>query len=137
MFKPHRQPQRGIVLLIVLSMLVIFSLLITTFVVVSGDYRAAAVMSARGQAKGRDPRQLLDNTLSSLLVDTNDPQSSLRGHGLLRDLYGNDGFIAQVDAPGALSLGTTNGQFFELRLKAANLGPAFERQVPRDYSGRR
>ena len=131
-----RRQRRGIVLLVVLSLLVIFSLLVTTFVVVSGDYRTAAVMSARGQAKQTDPRQLLRDVLSSLLVDTNDHQSPLRGHGLLRDLYGDDGFVARVESV-ALLTDTTNGQFFELRLMDPPTGaPTFERDVPRDLSSR-
>ena len=128
----RKSNRRGIVLLIVLSMLVLFSLLITTFVVVSADYRTAAVMSARGQAKKRTPRKLLDNTLFSLLVDTNDHQSPLRGHGLLRDMYGDDGFVARV--ANVARLDSTRGQFFEIQLfDSTGNNP---QQVPLDLSGR-
>ena len=142
MVKQSKRPRRGIVLLIVLSMLVIFSLLVTTFVVVSGNYRTAAIMAARGRAKANDPRELLDNVMSSLLVDTNDPQSPMRTHGLLRDMYGNDGFVARVkdieDVTNVNSVSqSTNGQFFQLELMMPGVNsPTFQRTVPRDNSGR-
>ena len=34
-----------------------------------------------------------------LLRDTDNPHSAIRYHSLLRDLYGTDGFVAEVYSP--------------------------------------
>ena len=92
-----RREDRGFVLLIVLSLLTIFTLMAATFLVVAGNYRAAASAAAQIGPQQPEPRQLTDDVLFSLLVDTNDPQSVIRGHSLLRDMYGDDGFTATVN----------------------------------------
>lgn len=84
----HRQSRRGIVILIVLSLLVLFIVLAVTFAIVAGQYRRAADAQGKQELLGSDPRQPADQTLYAIVRDTNQMTSPLRGHSLLRDMYG-------------------------------------------------
>ncbi|MCA9122872.1 MAG: hypothetical protein H6822_27410 [Planctomycetaceae bacterium] len=88
---------RGVVLLIVLSLLVLFTIMAVTFVVVSASYRDGAVASSRYRRVGDDPRRLLDASMYALVRGTRDENSSFRGHELLRDFYGSESFTAKVN----------------------------------------
>ncbi len=117
----RKKRERGVILLVVLSLLTIFTLMGATFVIVSGSYRSAAEVSARLGAREPDPRQLTDDAAYALFTDTVDARSSLRSHGLLRDMYGDDGFTANVASVSQLlpSPSNTNvqvGQFFGVTL---------------------
>ena len=123
-----RRRRSGIVLLIVLSLLVLFTLLMVTFLIVSGQYRSGARAVARSRPSVIDPQELLDGAFYSQIRDTLDAKSVLRGHSLLLDMYGLDGLkgtVHDVDDVGGLSGGTdgTNGQFFDLQLRSASTSP--------------
>lgn len=134
MYQRHKQERRGIILLIVLSLLTIFMLLATAFIVVSGNYQSAAAVSARLGARTTDPSQLTDDVLYTLMVDTNDTQSPMRGHALLRDLYGDDGFTATVAQ--SFRLQNTGNQFFAVQLATAPPTASLNLDgIPRDYNG--
>ncbi|MBC8356016.1 MAG: hypothetical protein H8E66_28905 [Planctomycetes bacterium] len=81
--------RRGVVLLIVLSLLVLFTLMAVTFVVISAQYRNAAIAAERYRKTGDDPRKYFDVAISQLIRDTG-TRSSLNSQSLLRDLYGTD-----------------------------------------------
>jgi len=89
---------RGVVLLIVLSLLVLFTILAVTFVVVAAGYREGAVAASRYRRVGDDPRKLLDSAAYALVRGTSDENSPFRGHEFLRDMYGIEGFTANVNA---------------------------------------
>ncbi|MDA1054180.1 MAG: hypothetical protein O3C40_27350, partial [Planctomycetota bacterium] len=89
---------RGVVLLIVLSLLVLFTIMAVTFVLVAASYRDAAVSAARHGRVGDDPRKLLDAAAYALLRGTVDENSPFRGHELLRDMYGIEGVTGNVNA---------------------------------------
>jgi hypothetical protein len=87
---PHRvSRRRGIVLILVLAMLAILALVAVTFVAISGQAREGARHFARSfyQPKRKD---LMFFALSQLVRDTADTSSAIRGHSLLKDMYGND-----------------------------------------------
>jgi hypothetical protein len=110
----RRKPQRGILLLIVLSLLVLFILIGVTFIVVAGQYTKAAKAFARHDLKGDAPARELDEAALLLLRGSNNPGDLLYRHNLLNDLYGNDGFLGVITAIGPGSGGTPQQQFFEI-----------------------
>jgi hypothetical protein len=91
--------RRGVLLLVVLSMLVLFMLVGTAFLLTSSQYRTAAISAAKADRVGTPPDDLLDRALMQVLRDTNNPSSVVHYHSLLRDLYGTDGFEAVVYSP--------------------------------------
>ncbi len=138
-----RSSRRGVLLLVVLSMLVLFMLIGTTFLMTSNSERVAAKHSGRAGRLGNTPSKLLDRALMQLLRDTENPASVMRDHGLLRDLYGTDGlqgiiysppanqafdparpaqqvtrFSAAVAGTPAQQLGPTQGQLIDIYVRA-------------------
>src|SRR5262245_16298278 len=91
----HHTPSRdGVILLVVISMLVLFSLVGIAFVV----YAEAQANTARIWREGEtlqqpdmDPELLLSYFLGQLVYDTDNPFSALRGHSLARTMYGAPG----------------------------------------------
>ena len=92
----RRSERRGVLLLVVLSVLVLFMLIGTAFLMTSKQSKDQAKGIARVDRVGNDPDNRLDRGLRTLLRDTENPHSSARFHSLLRDLYGGDGFEAAV-----------------------------------------
>jgi len=137
MARRHKR-RRGIVILVVLSLLVLFTLLVATYVIVAGQYRDAAINSSQQELLGVDPQKDLDKAFNPLLRGSPLAGSSIRFHELLRDMYGEDGFTgrlafntnsyhAYVNDPAALAPATppllpprslgqhfSNGQFMDL-----------------------
>jgi hypothetical protein len=96
---PRRAPRRGVLLLVVLSMLVLFMLIGTAFLMSSSQYRTSSKAGAKQDRVGNYPTNLLDRGLMAVLRDTNNPNSAIRYHSLLRDMYGVDGFEGVVYSP--------------------------------------
>ena len=97
------QNRSGITLLLVISLVVLFLLMGTTFMVISNDFYKAARRRARLTTNIVDSEAVLDECFYSLvrgpsLFDTNSP---LRGHSILADQYGY-GVVGQVanETPG-------------------------------------
>ncbi len=86
-----RRDRRGILLLVVLSLLVLFSMVTVTFMLVAGQYKRMSRIAGKVEMVGNDPRKQLDEAFGQLARGTLNPHSSLRSHDLLGDLYGNDG----------------------------------------------
>src|SRR5262245_60913985 len=84
-----RRPRRGVLLLVVLSLLVLFLMVGMAFVVTAKQSEKAAKSSMKaavrisGEAAQAD---LLDEVLMQIVRDTNNPNSSLRFHSLLGDM---------------------------------------------------
>jgi hypothetical protein len=101
-----RATRRGVLLLVVLSLLLLFSMIAVTFVLVAGRYNDTTRYAVKVEQTGDDPRQLLDEVLGQCLRGTTNPNSVLRGHSLLEDMYGNDGIIVGVaGTPTAMPVG--------------------------------
>ncbi|MEX0936933.1 MAG: hypothetical protein WDZ59_03660 [Pirellulales bacterium] len=96
--------RRGVLLLIVLSLLVIFMLIALAFVLTSSQHKRAAEAAAGVAQVADPPRKLLDSAMLDLLRDTTNPRSVIHGHSLLRDMYGDQGFRGVV-APNLTSTG--------------------------------
>ncbi len=101
------KPRRGVLLLIVLSLLVLFLLIGMSFLVSAGQFNRLAKSAARTGTTGMPGPKLTDSVLYQLLRGTNNPYSAIQGHSLLEDLYGRDYFIGQTlpNAPAAISFG--------------------------------
>ena len=90
-FKPDRQ---GITLLFVISMIVLFLLMGTAFVIVSNDFNRASNDRIRSnviEGKGSvQPNQLLEEAMYQIIRGTElrDPNSPLRANDILADAYG-------------------------------------------------
>ena len=79
--------RRGIVLVLVLAMLGLLALVGVTFATFAGQAR---INNRNYQQSLLQPQgdELLDFALQQLISDTNDVRSVIRGHSLLRDMYG-------------------------------------------------
>lgn len=84
------QSRRGVVILIVLSLLVLFVLLVVTFAIVAGQYRRAAQAVGRREWLGEDPQKTADRVMYTLVREPglDHTGSPFRGHALLTDVYG-------------------------------------------------
>ena len=108
--------QRGVVLLIVLSLLMLFAVMTITFVVISGQFRSSAGSYLRQRRGDDEPRKQSDRVVYTLFRDTNDFTNIMRGHSLLRDMYGDDGLKGQIAVGGGAPLPSAlvNGEILEL-----------------------
>ncbi len=96
MVRRHK-PRRGVVLLVVLTLLTLLIVIGLTFVLLAGGYRRAAEANSRQARYGDKPNQLMDRVIYQVVRDTPvNSRSRLTGHSLLRDLYGNDGVAGIV-----------------------------------------
>ena len=113
--------RRGITLLFVVSMIVLFLLMGTTFVVVSNDYLTAARKRGKHKLQGDPGPVLLQRAFFDLIRGPalENTLSPLRGHSLLADQYGY-GFRGSVDS--ITEVVGSNGQLFDLRLKDSDSG---------------
>ncbi len=91
---PRRR--RGMVLLVVLSLLAIFTLITVSFVLIASQGRRTAVAAARADQKGNSPQSQLHEAMLQIVRGTNNPMSVLQTHSLLEDMYGNDAVLGQV-----------------------------------------
>ncbi len=92
----HSGPRRGsgrrpgLILLVVLGMLALFSMLAVTYVVFSSQSRAASVALVRTEIRdNKSRRSLMDEAIKELIRGSTNPESAVQGHDLLGDLYGN------------------------------------------------
>ncbi|WP_435005335.1 hypothetical protein P12x_003232 [Tundrisphaera lichenicola] len=81
--------RRGIVLVLILGMLGLLALIGVTFATFAGQSLINARNFSQSEAR-TGAEQYFDFALGQLINDTNNPLSALRGHSLLRDMYGND-----------------------------------------------
>src|SRR3954466_3999184 len=84
-----RPRRRGIVLLMVVSLLALFVLLGATFTLVALQALNASKLELKQQQTGDPPDTEMDLVLGQILFDTQ-ARTVLQYHSLLRDLYGYD-----------------------------------------------
>ena len=114
--------RRGVLLLVVLSLLVLFSLVAVTFVLVAGQYRKSSRSATRSEQYGDDPQKQIDEVFAQVVRDTTNTNSVLQFHSLLNDLYGIDGVKGTVSGATAVSptgAGVTSTQLVDLTLSSA------------------
>ena len=99
--------RRGIVLVLVLGMLGLMALIGVTFATFAGQSLKNGRNFSQGVARPQS-EVLMDYALAQLINDTNNPLSAIRGHSLLRDMYGNDSVFRGSNPP-ANSVAETGG----------------------------
>lgn len=127
----HRSNRRGVLLLVVLSMLVLFMLIGTAFLMSSSQQSKNASNAAKLNSVGNPPTKDLDSALMQVLRDSDNEHSAIRYHSLLRDIYGTDGFQGVVYSPLAkLSFDPTVPAQQVTRFAAATAGTAAQQLGP-------
>ena len=131
----QRKKRRGIVLLMVVSLLALFLLMGVTFAILAIQYKTAADVQAGVERYGDDPMQDLEMGVGAVLYDTQG-LGSLRGVSLLRDMYGNDYVHTNVNgAPSTDNRKTANNQFVVFPMNTTTItGTAAN--IPGFYNGR-
>jgi len=81
-----------VLLLIVLSILVLFSVVAVTFALVSSRFRTTSQASSRSDQYSIDFKDQLDDAARQILRGSKNPLSVLTIHSLLEDMYGYDSF---------------------------------------------
>ncbi|WP_428304900.1 hypothetical protein [Lacipirellula sp.] len=152
--------RRGVLLLVVLSLLVLFMMVGTAFIITAKQSEKTAKTAMKASvrlASETAQTQLLDEVLLQVLRDTNNPHSSLRYHSLLGDLYGNNGLKGVVlptptmlnpgPAPataippkfagstGGVDQTATGGQIIELQIGTQATGVTAPGELLRDLYG--
>lgn len=125
---PRRR--RAMVLLVVLSLLAIFTLITVSFVLVASQARKNATVAARidqrggGSSGASQHKSVLHQAMLQLIRGTNNPMSVLQTHSLLEDMYGNDAVTGQIvqyiDTVPPASAGGT-GVVFRMRVQIDQL----------------
>lgn len=116
------ESRRGVLLLVVLSMLVLFMLVGTTFLITGSQYRTTSKVAEKANRAPIQADPLLNRALMQILRDTNNPRSAIRTHSLLNDIYGTDGFVGTAYA--GVSNHTQNNRFIDPGTGFSNLLPA-------------
>src|SRR4051794_12056779 len=88
-YRPSPATRRGVVLILVLGMLGLLALIGVAFATFSGQTQYTARIYSQ-KLNAPDSDELMRFALEQLINDTNNPLSAIRGHSLLRDMYGND-----------------------------------------------
>ncbi|WP_417748068.1 hypothetical protein [Rosistilla oblonga] len=90
------QPSKrsGIILLVVLGMLALFSILAMTFLLFTSQSRYASEAIARRESSSFDPQVFRERTIEQVLAGSAAPGSAFWGHDLLGDYYGYRGALS-------------------------------------------
>ena len=127
-FFGRRHNRQGVTLLFVVSMIVLFLLMGTTFMIVANEYRRASKPRLLNNLYRIDNQALVQQAFYELIrgPELANPASPLRTHDILADMYGY-GFKATISGapivaniPGTLSSATprlATDQFIELQLQ--------------------
>ena len=132
------RPRHGALMLVVLCILLLFTLMALTYLMVATQYAEGARSIATVERSGDDPRSELEEAFRQLLRDTLNPNSAIQGHSLLADLYGNDGVPGTIDhaAYAGGNYQATGGQFFDLHLSSDVSTPSLTSSLPSSTSMR-
>ena len=140
--RQEKEKKTGVVLLVVVSLLALFVLIGVTYVLVASQYRRSAIMDARTKLLHIDPQKHLDRAMYQIVRDTYNTGSVLQGHGLLRDMYGDEVEGGIVGAFRYLPGNTPQSQLLEvdcILYRQADLNgdsvyeTPLDRPFPRDY----
>ena len=88
---PFRQRRRkGLVLLVVLGMLALFSLLAISYLTLSSNSQNATANLTRAKLAKPPIENMAEKVVRQIISGSNDHRSAFYGHGLLEDIYGRD-----------------------------------------------
>ncbi len=100
------QSRRGIILLMVTTVLVMFTLVALTFAVTSRQHKVASRALLKGTAYDDRFEELLERAWLQALRGTTNPRSVIGPHSLLEDMYGGFSIGATVGARQYLAQGS-------------------------------
>ncbi|MCG8648377.1 MAG: hypothetical protein MI861_01005, partial [Pirellulales bacterium] len=86
----------GVVLLVALGMLGLFSILTVTYIVFASNARTASVSVESRVNNGQRPEDFFPLIMEQILVGSNNPASPMFQNSLLEDLIGNDSIRVRV-----------------------------------------
>jgi hypothetical protein len=92
----HARPRRGVILMVVLSLLVLFTLIAITFVILSTQHKKTALSDQKPLRYDDGYSELLTRAVMQALRGTDNPNSIIGHHSLLEDMYGNDSIAARI-----------------------------------------
>ncbi len=88
---------KGIILLVVLGMLGLFSMLAVSYIVFTSRARTSAAQLAHRERRQFDPRKFLEQAEKQVIRGSKSPASSMLGNDLLGDYYGTrDSLAGQI-----------------------------------------
>jgi len=129
-FMKTKQPRRGALLLVVLSILVLFALVGLTFVVSALAFNTGAQANLERDSQAGDASNEADAAIRQLLRGPRAGTSSvILGHSLLRDMWGNQSVVVTGDATEIVierpedSAGTDIAQLWEIEVAESLLNP--------------
>ncbi|HVX63311.1 MAG TPA: hypothetical protein VHC19_22000, partial [Pirellulales bacterium] len=93
-----RRDRRGVILLVVLAMLALFTMIGLTLVLSTSQARLSALSSTRGQRAGTPPAQQLSRAFHEIARGSENKFSTIQAHNLMEDLYGMPLFIGRLSA---------------------------------------
>ena len=91
--------RRGVILLIVLGVLVIFSLAVLMFVISARQHKTSSQSQHKVERYDANHGSLLEQGLGQLLSGSPIPSSALKEHSLLEDIYGHESLPATPSDP--------------------------------------
>lgn len=134
------QHRRGIVLIVVLGLLALFSLMSITFLMTTEQDVKSAIAISKVEQREDPGDTLLERALTQVLVGSTNELSVLQQHSLLEDLYGPpliNSSLLQAPSYGYLGAADNSAGFLHLELTDAQLassGGPF-RELPGCYNG--
>lgn len=131
-----RREKRGVVLLVVVSILTLFLMIGVTYVLVAGNYYSASGQAQKVKRYGDESEREMEDVMGQLLYGTpqfggNGPRSVISPHSFFADLYGNDGVIGTVASAMNNPALLNNGQTIRIQINLPTPQP-----VPNYYAGR-
>lgn len=94
--RTSRKQRQGAVLLVVLSMLFMFTIMVLTYVMVTSRYRQASKMYVQAEQRNEDPEIFANRSLLQMIRGSRDDHSPLFGQDFLGDVYGDDGVAFRI-----------------------------------------
>jgi len=117
--RAKRRQRRGILILVVLSLLFLFVLICVSYVVVANAHRKASKQFQRIEMTGDTPEGEVEMSLMALVRGELTPYSPLLNTSLLEDIYGQYGFRAVISV--GASQPQASGELITVQLN--QLGP--------------
>jgi hypothetical protein len=130
----RQRRSRGLVLLVVLGMLGLFSLLGVTYVVFSGQSKAASVIINRAKLQQPMRVNFAADIIPLIVRGSHSRHSAFAGHSLLGDVYGRECIQGYVRGTGATNNGPSTIPEGIVIVGRQNIGAAGGTDLPSDTS---
>ena len=137
----RRKHRQGAILLVILSMLFMFTIMVLTFVMVTSRYRQASTMYVRAEQRDEEPKLFATRAVMQILRGPRDLNSPFLGHDLLGDVYSppHEFAVLQawIPAPSTVVDDIGNlGQLVVLRIRDLDTPNYFKNLAEADFGGR-